>query len=90
MGGTRRLRKRLQHNLGQMAVKVNLVPLEVSMAGHQLFVAVPDEPNREPEKIAARIRASMAEMQTEASELSVRDVYKMVGRQMQEVEVSEN
>lgn len=85
MSNVRKIKKRIQHNADRLAMKVNLVPLEVTMAGCQLFVAVPDEPGKEPEKIKKRVRASMAEMQDRANRLTVRDVYEYVveAQQMQ-------
>lgn len=77
MGNVRKIKNRIQHNADKLAIKVNLVPLGVTMAGCQLFVAVPDEPGKEPEKTKKRILASMAEMQHRASMPNTSDIYEI-------------
>lgn len=77
--GPLRTANRIKHNDKRVAMKVNLVPLGVAMIGCQLFVAVPEKPDMEPESIAQRVKASMSEMQERACTLSVRDVYEQVG-----------
>lgn len=77
MGTIGKIKKGIQHD-PKLAMKVNLVPLGVAMIGCQLFIAVPEKPNMEPEMIAQRVRASMSEIQERASRVSVRDIYEIV------------
>lgn len=79
MGTMRTIKKRIAHKADKISMKVNLIPLGVAMLGCQLFAVVPEKPGMEPEKIAQRIKSTMAEMQDRACSLTVHDVYEQVG-----------
>ena len=75
--------RKIQSNHNKFVAKAKMINLGIALNGCPVFVAVPQRPGWEPERIAQGVRAEIVDMIQRQSIPTIRDIYEHVAK-MQE------